>query len=81
MTSEPEDDPELDDDWPLGEHKPPPCPRCGRTSVPIAYGMPGPGLMELAERGAVVLGGCVIEEDQPTNECEAGHRWRAEPPR
>ena len=56
------------------------CPVCGRTTIPIAYGMPGPGLMELAERGVVRLGGCVIEDNQPTHECPAGHRSEAQPP-
>lgn len=70
----------IDDDWPVTEHKPPPCPQCGRPAVPIVYGFPSPGLMEAADRGAVVLGGCVIEGDQPTYQCVAGHEWRAQPP-
>jgi hypothetical protein len=36
--------------------------------------------MELAERGVVRLGGCVIEDNQPTHECAAGHRFEAQPP-
>ena len=80
VTIKPDDDWETEDDWPLGEHEPPPCPVCGRTAIPIAYGLPGPGLMELAERGVVRLGGCVIEENQPTHECPAGHAFQAQPP-
>lgn len=81
MPNEPEDDAERYDDWPLGEHPPPPCPTCGRESTPIVYGMPGLGLAELAERGAVILGGCVIDDGQPTHRCRAGHEWAAQPPR
>jgi len=56
----------------------PKCPTCGRPTVPIVYGMPGPGLFEEAERGAVVLGGCVIEFDMPTLVCNGRrhHHWR-----
>ena len=71
---------DLDDDWPLIESTPEPCERCGRPSLPIVYGMPGLGLMELAERGAVILGGCDIEDDPPTHQCQAGHTaWRRRP--
>lgn len=45
------------------------------TAVPIAYGYPSSELFEAAERGEVVLGGCVIEVDSPTHERAAGHRW------
>ena len=55
---------------------PPRCPRCGRPGVPIVYGLPGPELMEAAERGEVALGGCVIPDAPPSHECEAGHAWR-----
>jgi hypothetical protein len=73
----PDDDDRGDDEWPLNESRPQPCERCGRPSLPIVYGLPGPGLMEAAERGAVVLGGCAIEDDQPTHQCAAGHpAWR-----
>jgi len=37
--------------------------------VPIVYGYPGHGLMEAAERGEVVLGGCVIMPHQPKWKC------------
>lgn len=29
-------------------------------TVEIAYGMPGPELFQAAERGEVVLGGCIL---------------------
>lgn len=67
------DDDDIQDDWPLTEEQPPACPACGAPSLPIVYGMPGPELMDLADRGAVILGGCIIEENQPTHQCLAGH--------
>lgn len=81
MPTAPEDDQDDYDDWPFDESKPEPCEQCGRPSLPIAYGMPGLELMELAERGAVVLGGCDVEDDQPTHQCAAGHRAWRRPPR
>lgn len=52
--------------------KPRKCPRCGHKPVAsILYGMPIPSreLFEKEERGEVILGGCVIELDQPTWQC------------
>ncbi|GAB5431027.1 MAG: hypothetical protein EpisKO_03970 [Epibacterium sp.] len=46
--------------------KPRKCPNCGATPVAnILYGMPSisPKLIEKEERGEVMFGGCVIEED------------------
>lgn len=44
--------------------------------MPIAYGLPGPGLFEAEERGEVVTGGCVIWDDNPTRACTScAHRW------
>jgi hypothetical protein len=53
------------------------CPKCGaRAAVPIAYGEPGPELVEDAKAGRVVLGGCVIDDDSPTHACvDCGNRW------
>lgn len=46
------------------------CPSCGSQKViPIEYGMPGPELIELAEKGKVALGGCCVSPDSPTHEC------------
>jgi poly(ADP-ribose) glycohydrolase ARH3 len=59
--------------------EPPPreCPACGAmTLVSIVYGMPGHELFEAAERGEVVLGGCIVDWDQPTAACTAcGGQW------
>ncbi len=40
-----------------------PCPRCDSGSVPIAYGYPTEAAMERARRGEIVLGGCVIADE------------------
>ena len=39
----------------------PTCPTCGQKMVPIVYGLPGPELFERAERGEIILGGCMPE--------------------
>lgn len=55
---------------------PPRCPTCGSRGVLIVYGMPGPDLFEAAERGELLLGGCVVTDDNPTHGCAAGHEWK-----
>jgi transposase-like protein len=48
----------------------PTCPECGsKHVVRIAYGYPGPEMMRDAERGRIVLGGCVIAADSPKWSC------------
>jgi hypothetical protein len=47
----------------------PACPRCGSRAVPILRGYPSPAAFEAAERGEVVLGGCVITGDDPHFAC------------
>ncbi|KPK51730.1 MAG: hypothetical protein AMS22_10435 [Thiotrichales bacterium SG8_50] len=45
--------------------------------VPIVYGLPGPDLNEAAEKGAVVLGGCVLgAQNRACRAC--GARFRVE---
>jgi len=58
------------------ENSPPPrpsggssCPKCGGAALPIAYGFPGPGMFEAAERGELVLVCCSIFDGQPTQQC------------
>lgn len=53
------------------------CPKCGEAkTIPIVYGMPGPELFEAAERGEVVLGGCVLGDENPVWQCKAcGAHW------
>jgi hypothetical protein len=46
------------------------CPQCGSGRlVAIAYGYPGPEMMAAAERGEVLLGGCVVSEEMPLDGC------------
>lgn len=46
------------------------CPNCGGTeTTPIVYGLPGADLRELADRGPVHVGGCVISHWDPTHVC------------
>lgn len=57
------------------------CPGCGREeSIPIVWGMPSGDLFELAERGLVVLGGCLLDPaGDPAWECRAcGLAWGRE---
>ena len=47
------------------------CPSCDSNNVvPIVYGMPGSELMEQAERGEVILGGCVVTDNDPGLYCK-----------
>ncbi len=54
------------------KRKPRRCPACGHVPVgTILYGLPAlpPELEKGMADGTVVLGGCVLELDQPTWEC------------
>ena len=53
------------------------CPACDQlTGVDIVYGEPSIGLAKQAELGEIVLGGCVIEPNQPFYHCKAcGFEW------
>ncbi len=53
------------------------CGECGSHDVvPIVYGLPGPELIEQAEAGEVVLGGCVVEDGSPVWHCNGcGYEW------
>ena len=49
-----------------------PCPRCRSTdAVRIVYGYPSLPLGEAAERGEVVLGGCLWGPESPDYECRS----------
>lgn len=61
------------------EHFPPPpkdevkpCPVCGKTDmvIPIAYGFPGPSMMEDSKKGELKLGGCLITDSDPEWYCK-----------
>jgi hypothetical protein len=72
-----------------------PCPKCGSLDVvPIAYGYPGPEMMDAAEKGLIELGGCCVTDDDPRKQCRAcgeqfdrppvrgaGRATRRQPPR
>jgi hypothetical protein len=48
----------------------PPCPACGSLeSLPVEYGFPSLEMGEAAERGEIVLGGCLIGPESPDYEC------------
>jgi hypothetical protein len=50
----------------------PPCPRCGSiNAVEIVYGLPDVELGMAAERGEVVLGGCIVRDESPDYQCRA----------
>lgn len=48
------------------------CVACGgERFVPIVFGYPLPETFEAAERGEVVLGGCIVSDDDPKVACAA----------
>lgn len=53
------------------------CPGCGSPRVrTIVYGYPEPELMNAAERGEEILGGCVLGDADPGMAClDCGERW------
>lgn len=55
----------------------PPCPKCGSKDVAkILYGLPTHQLIGAAERGDVILGGCIVTDNDPQWACKAcKHRW------
>jgi hypothetical protein len=48
---------------------PPSCPRCQKAMVPVVYGYPGGDMFQAAERGEIVLGGCLVYDGQPAWSC------------
>ena len=52
------------------------CPKCGGKAVPICYGYPPVELMKEAEKGNVVLGGCIVGGNDPKWSCKkCRHEW------
>ncbi|WP_168625685.1 MULTISPECIES: hypothetical protein [unclassified Cryobacterium] len=53
------------------------CPECGqRGGVRIVWGMPAGEDFERAERGEIILGGCLLTGNDPDWSCrECGHLW------
>lgn len=66
------------------EHEADRCPVCATTMVPVVYGYPTGETFEAADRGAVVLGGCVVWDGRPELQCprcrHAADRRTDEPP-
>lgn len=54
----------------------PTCPTCGAPSVRIAYGFPGPKLVEEVRAGRAVSGGCVLYPDRPIWQCSGPEHHR-----
>ena len=56
----------------------PTCPQCGSEEyIPIVDGRPGTELQEKAERGEVILGGCIVTPDRNLFHCkECGTEYR-----
>ena len=54
------------------------CPNCKQTTgVNILYSYPGIELAEQVERQEIVLGGCVLEPNQPDRYCiSCEHEWQ-----
>jgi len=54
------------------------CPRCGDEAVRIAYGLPTGRTFAAAERGEIVLGGCLITGQDPDRAyLSCHHHWRS----
>ena len=53
------------------------CPDCGGRLIPIMWGYPRPEMLEMANRGEVFLGGCVLPMSIPNYHCTVcGHEFR-----
>ena len=54
------------------------CAQCGGPVLPVLYGFPSKEGFDAADRGEVMLGGCVIGLDDVTASWECGATmWRA----
>lgn len=51
------------------KEKPDRCLICGGRIVPIIYGEPTPETGKRADRKEVIIGGCIIMEDEEGNNC------------
>ena len=61
----------------LMSNQTPNCPSCKSDNVAaIAFGYPGPEMSEAASRGEIVLGGCIVNDDDPEWHCkDCKHNW------
>ena len=53
----------------MSSNEKPRCPRCGGEAIRIVYGFPTFETFEAAERGEVMLGGCVEFGEPATLHC------------
>jgi hypothetical protein len=54
----------------LSKMKPPKCPHCGaKKVVDILYGYPSDEGFEKADKGELVIGGCIVSGDNPSWQC------------
>ncbi len=54
----------------------PTCPRCGQRGTPIVYGDPTVDAVEQAQRGELILAGCLVQAGAPTHACpRCQHQW------
>ena len=53
------------------------CPTCGsQDRVPILYGLPTQEASERADRGEILLGGCIFDDRDPRWKCRVcGTEW------
>jgi ribosomal protein L40E len=52
----------------------PACPRCGaRDVVPVVYGLPAPEATAAEDRGELVLGGCLVGDEDAELVCRQCH--------
>ena len=57
--------------------KPIKCKRCRGKVLNVQYGEPGKEMMEAAEKGEIILGGCCISQESPDYQCSScGQRYR-----
>ncbi|MEI2729157.1 MAG: hypothetical protein V9E85_08590 [Candidatus Nanopelagicales bacterium] len=45
------------------------CPTCGKKLVPVLYGYPDSEDFEEANRGEIVIGGCMVGDFDPVLAC------------
>lgn len=62
------------------------CDECGGPVAPVLVGLPEAEAMEAAQRGEVILGGCIVEDSIPLATCGCGEttverseRWLDDP--
>lgn len=58
----------------------PACPTCRMPMTPIVYGLVGVELRREAERGEIILGGCVIEPGDARWGCRTCNESRDDVP-